>query len=212
MSAIKIVRELETYDISQVLDIYTNLSDDSVNDIDAYLVDRKIGNRSVVKHQSGKDPAGHAGKAAATITAAVGGGGTVVASGFGGTILGSSGLGSLLGGILTVSTPIGWVIGGAAAAAALAYGASKLVESGSKHDYIRSTNIRNAQSAERYNSRRTIDPLLFTKRAEVLEAIILFNKLKKLSPEGFAIAELEIEEMFNSTSSKKISCAHDVVN
>jgi hypothetical protein len=50
------------------------------------------------------------------------------------TILGSSTLGSILGGVLIASTPIGWVVGTAAAGAVVAYGFSNLVQSGSKMD------------------------------------------------------------------------------
>lgn len=53
------------------------------------------------------------------------------------TLLGSSTLGSLLGGVFVTTTPLGWVIGSAAACGALGYGIAKLVRSGAKQDQVR---------------------------------------------------------------------------
>jgi hypothetical protein len=53
------------------------------------------------------------------------------------TILGSSTLGTLLGGIFVTATPIGWVVGCAAAAGALGYGITKLCTSGGENDIKR---------------------------------------------------------------------------
>jgi hypothetical protein len=57
------------------------------------------------------------------------------------TLLGSSTLGSVLGGVLVTTTPVGWVIGSVAAAAAIGYGVSKLVRSGAGADARKSQNI-----------------------------------------------------------------------
>jgi len=53
------------------------------------------------------------------------------------TLLGSSTLGSLLGGVFVTTTPVGWVIGSAAACGALGYGIAKLVRSGAEQDQVR---------------------------------------------------------------------------
>ena len=50
------------------------------------------------------------------------------------TLLGSSALGSLAGGVFVAATPVGWVIGSAAAAGMLGYGISKVIRSGGKVD------------------------------------------------------------------------------
>ncbi len=53
------------------------------------------------------------------------------------TLFGSSTLGSLLGGVFITSTPVGWVVGAAMAAAAIGYGITKAAHSGGKNDEIR---------------------------------------------------------------------------
>ena len=53
------------------------------------------------------------------------------------TLLGSSTLGSLLGGVFVTTTPVGWIIGSAAACGALGYGIAKLVRSGAEQDQVR---------------------------------------------------------------------------
>jgi len=58
------------------------------------------------------------------------------------TLLGSSTLGTVLGGVLVTTTPVGWVIGAAAAAGAIGYGISKLVRSGARADVIKEMNIK----------------------------------------------------------------------
>jgi hypothetical protein len=62
------------------------------------------------------------------------------------TLLGSSTLGGILGGVLVTTTPVGWVIGSAAAAAAIGYGVSKLIRSGARADVIKEMNIKDLQT------------------------------------------------------------------
>lgn len=57
------------------------------------------------------------------------------------TILGSSTLGSLLGGVFVATTPIGWIIGGAAVTGGLAYGLTKFIRSGMLADSEKERNI-----------------------------------------------------------------------
>lgn len=58
------------------------------------------------------------------------------------TLLGSTTLASALGGIFVATTPIGWVVGTAAAGAATGYGIARLARSGGKYDRIRQELIR----------------------------------------------------------------------
>ena len=59
------------------------------------------------------------------------GAGSIVAGAAGATTLfGSSTLGSILGGVFVTTTPVGWLIGGAAIAGGTAYGLTKLIKSG----------------------------------------------------------------------------------
>ena len=70
-------------------------------------------------------------------------GATGVASAFGlSTLLGSTTLASLAGGVFVVSNPVGWALGTATAGAAAAYGISKLVSSGGKHDEKKQADIK----------------------------------------------------------------------
>ena len=70
-------------------------------------------------------------------------GATGLASAFGiSTLLGSTTLASVAGGIFIVSNPLGWALGTATAGAAAAYGISRLVNSGGKHDEKKQTAIK----------------------------------------------------------------------
>lgn len=74
-----------------------------------------------------------AGGAAAGASAA----GALAATAGASTLLGSTTLASAIGGVLVVSTPVGWVVGCAFIGAATAYGVSKLVRSGGRNDRVR---------------------------------------------------------------------------
>lgn len=70
-------------------------------------------------------------------------GATGLASAFGiSTLLGSTTLASIAGGVFIVSNPVGWALGTATAGAAAAYGISKLVSSGGKHNEKKQTAIK----------------------------------------------------------------------
>lgn len=87
--------------------------------------------------KSPSDRVGTLGTLGVVVTGAGAGalGATGLASAFGiSTLLGSSTLAGLAGGVFVVSNPIGWALGTAAAGAAAAYGISRLVNSGGKHD------------------------------------------------------------------------------
>jgi hypothetical protein len=63
--------------------------------------------------------------------------GTIASVAGASTLLGSTTLASSLGGVFVATTPVGWVVGAAIASAATAYGVSKLVRSGGRHDRLR---------------------------------------------------------------------------
>ena len=87
-----------------------------------------------------KDKVGLAGDGMAVVGGAAAGAaasGTIAAAAGVSTIWGSTTLGSLLSGTFVAATPVGWIVGSAAAAAAAGYGITKLVRSGSKQDQIR---------------------------------------------------------------------------
>ncbi len=94
--------------------------------------------------KSPSDRVGLLGELGVDATGALAGalGAGAVASFFGGTtILGSSALAGFAGGILVASTPIGWVLGTAAAGTAAAYGIAKLVKSGGVNDERKNESI-----------------------------------------------------------------------
>ncbi|MCW8918480.1 MAG: hypothetical protein OQL08_06660 [Gammaproteobacteria bacterium] len=133
---------------------------------------------------------GVAGGAAAGAAAA----GAVAAAAGATTILGSTTLGSVLGGVFVASTPVGWVVGSAAAAAALGYGITKLVHSGGKQDQVRNDivtrlydkidNLRKAKiSANQLNELKILLPvaienkLITEEQADRMINLINLNKL-----------------------------------
>lgn len=61
------------------------------------------------------------------------------------TLAGSTTLASVLGGIFVTTTPVGWVVGAAAAGGALAYAATKAIRSGSKSDFLKMRTIRDIE-------------------------------------------------------------------
>ena len=93
-----------------------------------------------IKKLEGGDRVGHAGQAILTTAAGVSGvaaSGTIASVAGASTLLGSTTLASSLGGVFVATTPVGWVVGAAIASAATAYGVSKLVRSGGRHDRLR---------------------------------------------------------------------------
>lgn len=58
------------------------------------------------------------------------------------TLLGSTTLASLLGGVFVTTTPVGWVIGTAAAGGAITYGLLKFIENGIKNNEKKLQNIK----------------------------------------------------------------------
>ncbi|BDT65954.1 hypothetical protein os1_01050 [Comamonadaceae bacterium OS-1] len=88
----------------------------------------------------GKDKVGRAGELLGIASGAVAGtslAGAVAGAAGATTLLGSGTLAGVLGGVFVTATPVGWVIGAAAAGAAAAYGITKLVRSGATQDHIR---------------------------------------------------------------------------
>lgn len=75
------------------------------------------------------------------ITAGAALSGTIAGAAGAATLAGSTTLASILGGVFVTTTPVGWVIGAAAAGGALACAASKLVRSGGKCDTLKKLSI-----------------------------------------------------------------------
>ena len=73
---------------------------------------------------------GEIGITAVGATLGAGAAGTVAAAAGATTILGSTVLGSALGGVFVAATPVGWVLGSAAAAGAAVYAVSRLIRNG----------------------------------------------------------------------------------
>jgi hypothetical protein len=104
-------------------------SADSIDDI-----------KSAIKKLRRRDRVGDAGQILTTAGGATAGAtaaGAVASAAGASTLLGSTTLASALGGVFVTSTPMGWVVGCAVAGAAAAYGVSRLVRSGGRHDRIR---------------------------------------------------------------------------
>lgn len=96
--------------------------------------------QSAIEKLQGSDRVGDAGQLLTTAGGAAAGAsaaGAVAAAAGASTLLGSTTLASVLGGVVVTSTPVGWVVGCAVAGAAAAYGVSRLVRSGGRHDRIR---------------------------------------------------------------------------
>ena len=69
-------------------------------------------------------------------------GAPAIASTLGGaTFMGSTSLASIVGGVLTVSTPVGWIVGIGAVGALSTYTIAKLISSGAKNDERKSHTI-----------------------------------------------------------------------
>lgn len=97
--------------------------------------------KSAIKKLKSKDSVGLTGDVLATVGSAVAGAsaaGAVSSIAGASTLLGSTALASALGGVIVTTTPVGWVIGGAAVAGTIGYGIAKMIRSGERHDGIRS--------------------------------------------------------------------------
>jgi hypothetical protein len=152
--------------------------------------------RAILKLQK-KDKVGLAGDAMSILGGAAAGSaaaGTIASAAGATTILGSTTLGSLLGGTFVAATPVGWVIGSAAAAAAAGFGIGRLIRSGSTQDQVRS------EIVERLTKRlsRTAND---KKKSEHLE------KIKRLLPvaiEHHLISESQADRMIDLITTDRL--------
>lgn len=104
------------------------------------MIDSENERKKALEKLEGRDKVGVTGEALSTVAGAAAGtsvAGTVASMAGASTLLGSSTIGSIAGGVFVTTTPVGWVIGCAAAAGALGYGISKLVQSGTQQDEVR---------------------------------------------------------------------------
>jgi hypothetical protein len=95
---------------------------------------------TTIEKLKGHDKVGNAGEAIATaggVAAGATAAGAIAGAVGATTFLGSTTLGGLVGGVLVVSTPVGWVIGCAVAGGAAAYGISRMIRSGGRQDEVR---------------------------------------------------------------------------
>ena len=141
-----------------------------------------------IEKLKGKDKVGVIGEVLTGVTGGAGGvaaAGTLASAAGASTLLGSTSLAGALGGVFVTATPVGWVVGAAVAAGAAAYGISKLVRSGSKHDQIR------AQLVKRLETR-----LATMNKHEAIEStLIALNQLLPNAIERGLISEQQAERM-----------------
>jgi hypothetical protein len=128
------------------------------------------------------------------ITAGVAASGSIACAFGATTLLGSSTLGSLLGGVFVTTTPVGWVVGSAVAAGAVAYCAGKAINSGGKSDAIKTMNIKELESTiskKKIESERTT--IGEEKYARIIEALQLavFNKAMTQEKSTSLLAQIE---------------------
>lgn len=94
----------------------------------------------VIEQLERKDKVGIAGIGLNTGLGIAGGAaaaGTIASAAGATTFLGSTTLASALGGLVVTTTPVGWIVGCAAAAGLLGMGISKMIHSGGRQDQIR---------------------------------------------------------------------------
>lgn len=153
--------------------------------------------KKVISKLQKKDKVGLAGDGMAIAGGAAAGAaaaGTIAATAGATNIFGLTTLGSLLGTTFVAATPVGWVIGSAAAAAGVGYGISKLVRSGSKHDQIRS------EIVERLNQRLSNMPNSKIKNEHL-------EQLKRILPvaiEHQLISESQADRMINLINTDRL--------
>ncbi len=200
----KILAMLEQYELDDVVDILINLDEAKSAEICKQATLRRKLNQKVPQHQSGSDRIGTAGQ---LLGAAIGGtaGGTVtVATGVGATLLGSHGLAGILGGIFVTTTPVGWILAGAAAGTALAFASVKAAESGGANNERRKRNIDLAKSPEAYSAQRTIHPSIFNNREQLLAILNAYRKIGTISGVSQKRAKLLVRELLTNTTRTKI--------
>ena len=133
---------------------------------------------------------GVAGGAAASSTVAAAAGAT--------TLLGSTTLASVLGGIFVTTTPIGWVIGTAAAGGAIAYGLAKFLENGSRNDEKKLQNIeelkKKIEELEKESQQYTNLDKKYAQVAEMYISLIDYGM----------ITEEEVEEILKMIANGKL--------
>lgn len=171
---------------------------EDVNNFHGETEEEKI--KNAIDKLKVRDKLGLTGEALGVVASATAGtvaSGTLAAMAGATTILGSTTLGSMLGGVFVATTPVGWIIGSAAAAAALGYGITKLAHSGGKQDQVRHDIV------NRLNKK--IDSLRETKITESqlseLKTLILIAINNQL------ITEDQANRMINLINSDKLDVA-----
>ncbi|HRG46206.1 MAG TPA: hypothetical protein PLG41_08400 [Leptospiraceae bacterium] len=137
--------------------------------------------------ESGRDKIGLFGEALGLGIGTAGGAavaGTVATVAGASTLLGSTTLGSVLGGIFVTSTPVGWVVGAAAAGGALSYAAIKLIKSGNKSDLtVKLNTIGIIKKIEEYNKVSVHSRNQDVKFEQIMNMLLVLYSNEKISQE-----------------------------
>ena len=96
------------------------------------------------------------------------------------TLLGSSTLGSLLGGVFVTTTPVGWVIGSAAACGALGYGIARLVRSGAEQDQVRKELVQSLSARLMDVASHSEDQQILLELGQILALLVASSEVSEL--------------------------------
>ena len=137
--------------------------------------------------ESGRDKIGLFGEALGLGLGAAGGAavaGKVAIIAGASTLLGSSTLGSIFGGILAVTTPVGWVVGATAVGGALSYATIKLIKSGNKSDLtVKLNTIEIIKKIEEYNKVSVNSRNQDVKFEQIMNMLLVLYSNEKISQE-----------------------------
>jgi hypothetical protein len=95
------------------------------------------------------------------------------------TLLGSTALAGVLGGVFVTTTPVGWVVGAAAAGAVAAVGITKLIRSGATQDQIRA----DLRARILKKTGPTVSPAIRRRLDEVIARAVEVKKLQQTQAE-----------------------------
>ena len=146
--------------------------------------------RNAIEKLKGRDRVGLAGEVGVTAGAAVAGAASAgaIASSVGATtLLGSSTLASALGGIFVTTTPVGWVVGAAAAAGLAGYGVSKLIRSGARQDAVRESYIKSISKKIGVTHESQSLTVVADEKLELFESVgilVMAGKIDKETADG----------------------------
>ncbi|MOA33218.1 hypothetical protein D3C78_1544960 [compost metagenome] len=97
--------------------------------------------------------------------------------------MGSGTLASALGGVFVTTTPVGWIVGAAAAAGLAGYGISKLIRSGARQDIIREKYIKSISKKLELAQKTQPLSMVIDEKAELLESLRILVGAQKVDQE-----------------------------